>query len=208
MYPKTNKMLSKLFADNGIGTVYECCGKPVAELGLAEDEERIINSIREKLREASVTEIVTACPNCRDFFGERLGVNVRGVYDLLNELGAGNILSGDMEFYLPCPDRTEKKWIDEIKPFIDGTITVNDSAQCCGLGGSAVNCEREIADGFVRALDESTENRLYTYCASCVGRFRRSGLKSIDHILPLIMGTDEQPDTAKSYINRVLTKFK
>ena len=208
MYPKTNAALVRMFAQHGIGTIFECCGKPIAELGMADDEERILQGIRTRLEESGVTEIVTACPNCRAFFGDRLGVKVRSVYDKLNELGMGIRLTGDMEFYLPCPDRTEKLWIEEIRPFIDGTIMVNESAQCCGLGGSAIAKEREIADGFVRALSTSTEGRLYTYCASCVGRFRRSGLKSIDHILPLIMGTNEQPDTAKSYINRVLTKFR
>ena len=208
MYPKTNKMLSKLFADNGIGTVYECCGKPVAELGLAEDEERIINSIREKLREASVTEIVTACPNCRDFFGDRLGVKVRSVYDNLSELGAGKTVKGDIELYLPCPDREKKLWVEELRPFVEGEIRINDSAQCCGLGGSAISCERELADGFVKKLGESIDDHIFTYCASCVGRFRRSGLKPVDHILPFIMGTDEQPDTLKSYLNRVMTKVK
>ncbi len=94
---------------------------------------------------------------------------------------------------------------------IDGvlvTVTINDSTQCCGLGGSAIKYEKEIADGFVKKLGESTDSKLYTYCASCTGRFRRCGIDSIDHVLPLIMGTDEQPDIMKSYINRVFTKFK
>ena len=34
MYPKTSAALSKLFAEKGIGTVYDCCGKPMSELGL------------------------------------------------------------------------------------------------------------------------------------------------------------------------------
>ena len=208
MYPKTNAALVKLFSEHGIGTVYECCGKPIAELGLVSDEETILSRIKKSLNDAGVTEIVLACPNCRHYFGDRLGVRIRSVYDKLNELGIGRRLKGDMEFYLPCPDRTERKWVEDIKLFIDGTVTINDSTQCCGLGGSAIKYEKEIADGFVKKLGESTDHRLYTYCASCTGRFRRCGLDSIDHVLPLIMGTDEQPDIMKSYINRVFTKFK
>ena len=208
MYPKTNRALVKLFSEHGIGTVYECCGKPVAELGLADDESRIISEIREKLTAAGISEVITACPNCRDFFGDRLGVRVRSVYDKLSELRAGKTIDRDMEFYLPCPDRDEHKWIEEIRPFVKGNIIINDSAQCCGLGGSAAAFEQDIADGFVKDLGESTENKLYTYCASCTGRFRRCGLKNVEHILPLIMDTGEQPDIYKSYINRVLTRFK
>ena len=208
MYPKTNAALVKLFAGYGMGTVYECCGKPIGELGLTDYEERIISGMRRRLADAGVTEIVTACPNCMSFLGDRLGVRIRSVYDKLNELGEGRMLTGDMEFYLPCPDRTERKWLEEIKAFIDGTVTVNDSAQCCGLGGSAVRHEKEITGSFVTNLVENTGGRLYTYCASCMGRFRRNGFDSADHVLPLIMGTDEQPDIMKSYINRVFTKFK
>lgn len=208
MYPKTNAALVRLFSEHGIGNVYECCGKPIAELGLAGDEERILDGIRRRLNDAGVTEIVTACPNCMDFFGDRLGVKVRSVYDKLSELGEGKLLKGDMEFYIPCPDRSEKKWLEEIKLFVDGNVTINDSAQCCGLGGSAIKHEEELADGFVQKLGESTDHKLFTYCASCTGRFRRSGLRSIDHVLPLIIGTGEQPDTVKSYLNRVFTRFK
>lgn len=208
IYPKTCKALSVLFASHGIGTVYECCGKPIAELGLATDEENIINGIRDRLESASVNEIVTACPNCRDFFGDRLGVKVRSVYEKLTELGEGHIIKGDIEIYLPCPDREKKLWVEELSCFVEGNIKTIDSVQCCGLGGSAIACEKEIADGFVSKLGENIEEHVFTYCASCVGRYRRSGLKSVDHVLPFIMGMDEKPDTAKSYINRVLTKIK
>ena len=37
MYPKTNTLISKKLAEHGIGTVYECCGKPIAELGMESD---------------------------------------------------------------------------------------------------------------------------------------------------------------------------
>lgn len=208
MYPKTNNALAKLFEEHGIGTVYECCGKPIGELGLAYDEDMIISNIRERLASAGVKEVVTACPNCKDFFGDRLGIKVNSVYKKLAELGAGSKLEGDLEFYLPCPDRTVRKWVEDIRPFITGEIAINDSAQCCGLGGSAMVHEKELADGFVKKLGDSTDKHIYTYCASCMGRFRRTGLKSIDHALPIIMGTNEQPDTGKSYLNRVFTKFK
>ena len=208
MYPKTNAVLVRLFRRHGIGTVYECCGKPISELGFVDDEIKIINVIRKQLEEAGVDEVVTACPNCRAFFGDRLGVRVRSVYDKLHEIGAGRVLEGDLEFYLPCPDRTERMWIEEIKPFVKGSIKINDSAQCCGLGGSASVLEPELADGFVEKLGESSAGRIYTYCASCTGRFKRCGLSSVEHVLPLIMGTGEKPDTAKSYVNRVLTRFR
>ena len=208
MYPKTNALLEKVFRQNNIGTVYECCGKPIAELGLTGDEQAIVSDIRRRLEENGVTEIVTACPNCMYFLSGRLGVTVRSVYSKLAELGIGSRIVGDLQFYLPCPDRAGRKWIEDIRPFVGGDIRCLDPTQCCGLGGSAIMYESDIAKGFVNQIIENTEGMVYTYCASCMGRFRRSGFGSVEHILPVIMDTVEQPDTKKSYFNRVITRFK
>lgn len=207
MYPKTTAEIVRVFSKSGIGTVYECCGKPVAELGFMDDESRIIEEIRSRLAENNITEIITGCPNCREFFGDRLGVRVTGIFSKFAELGIGNIVEGDQTFYIPCPDRMSRKWIDEIRPFINGEIDFVEGVQCCGLGGSAAKDEPEIAQEFTSKLKEQ-QGQIYTYCASCVGRFRRSGLEPIDHIITKVLGTNEAPDTKKSYINRVFTKFK
>lgn len=208
LYPKTNQKLVDLFSEHNIGTVYECCGKPIAELGLIEDENRIIQNIKERIAQKEITEIITACPNCKDFFADRLGVQIKSVYTKLQELGIGKTIDDDVTLYIPCPDRTAKAWVEDLKPFINGQISTNDAAQCCGLGGSAAICEPKLADSFVNELKENTNSHLYTYCASCMGRFHRQGYTAIDHILPIILGTNEKPDIKKSYLNRMLTKLK
>ena len=210
MYPKTNTLISKKLAEHGIGTVYECCGKPIAELGMESDEERILSEIRKRIEEEQITEIVTACPNCRGFFGERLGVKITGIFAKFSELGLGRKIDGDVRIYVPCPDRKEKLWIDEIRPFVSGEISFVGGVQCCGLGGSAIVKEPELADGFVDVLKEQCGDGggVYTYCASCIGRFRRSRAVGAGHLLAKVTGTEERADTAKSYVNRVLTKFK
>ena len=219
MYPKTNALIARQLAAYGIGTAYECCGKPIAELGMQADEERILADIRRRLQERGIGEIVTACPNCRHFFGDRLGVKVTGIFAKLKELGLGQPVEGNVHLYVPCPDRGEQIWIREMRPFIRGEISLVEGVQCCGLGGSAMVKEPEVADGFVKALKADLAGReeadragagesVVTYCASCIGRFRRSGIQKVDHLLAKVMGTDEQADTRKSYINRVLTRFK
>lgn len=210
MYPRTNASIVSAFIEHGIGTVYECCGKPVAELGLKQDEDRIIEEIQSRINENSITEIITGCPNCREFFNDRLGVKVTGIFEKLAELGIGNVIEGDYTFYIPCPDRSAKKWIEEIRPFIGGKIDCIESVQCCGLGGSAAKEEPEIADSFINELKEKTANSAHvvTYCASCTGRFKRGGCDDIDHIITKVIGTNESPDVKKSYINRMLTKIK
>ena len=208
LFPKTCSKASEIFEKHGIGTVFECCGKPVGELGFASDEERIFDEIRSRLRENGIDEIIVACPNCRGFFGDKLGVKVTGVYAKLKELGEGRELMMDARFFLPCPDRQGSIWMEEIKEFIKGEITYVEGVQCCGLGGNAIVKEKEISQGFTEEFKRQNPGDVYTYCASCTGRIVRKGFRSINHILPLILETGEKPDTSKSYLNRVFTKFK
>lgn len=218
MYPKTTAEIVNLFRMHGIGTVYECCGKPISELGFIEDENRIIGEIRNRLAENGITEIITGCPNCRAFFGDRLGIKVTGIFSKFNELGIGSSIEEDCRFFIPCPDREEKRWIEELRPFIKGRIEIIEGVLCCGLGGSASDEEPEIAASLTWVLKKQSEAMrdpasdreplVLTYCASCTGRFHRCGFKSIDHVLTRITGTNESPDTRKSYINRIITKFK
>ena len=121
------KKLVDLFSKHNIGTVYECCGKPIAELGLKEDENRIIQNIKERIAQKEITEIITACPNCKDFFADRLGVQIKSVYTKLQELGIGKTIDDDVTLYIPCPDRTAKAWVEDLRPFINGQISTNDA---------------------------------------------------------------------------------
>jgi Fe-S oxidoreductase len=51
VYPKTTKKLAELMENRfGIGIVYDCCGKPIADLGMAEQEKRILEDLDERLR--------------------------------------------------------------------------------------------------------------------------------------------------------------
>ena len=208
LFPKTNDKLSEIFVEHGIGTVYDCCGKPVAELGSVADDERIIGEIKEKLQENNIKEIILACPNCWEHFGERLGVKLTTVFAKLHELGLGNIVNEDVKFFIPCPDKLTKSWVEDIKPFINGEISYVENIQCCGLGGHAGHIEPELSQGFADKFKEMNEGQVYAYCASCTGRFKRNGFDSIDHIITKILGTNEKPCIATSYVNRVATKFK
>lgn len=209
LFPKTAARISSLFADNGIGTIYDCCGKPVAELGFANDEERILLELAAALSAAGVTELVTACPNCRGFFGERLGIPVVSVYTKLSELGLGERIHGTKKIFMPCPDRYTQQWIDELRPFCDGELLLVDSIQCCGLGGGAAALEPDLAWSFAEEMRTTVRGfDVAFYCASCAGRLAAGGFRDARHILSEIVGIDERPDTGKSYINRMLTKIK
>lgn len=209
-YPNTTKKLVELLKDKaGIGVVYDCCGKPVAELGMEEQEEKIIHGIEERLRKHGITELVTMCPNCYHFLKPRLSVRVASIYEKLKDLGLGSQIPGSGSVFMPCPDRETHKWLEEIRPFFREECTVLQSVQCCGLGGCAGVKEPELARGMAEKLaKEMTEKQIvYTYCGSCSGNLARNGCKNVQHVLSEILGVHEKPDTGRSMLNRMKTKL-
>lgn len=209
LFPKTSEYISNLLKkDHGIGTVYDCCGKPVGETGLKNEEERIIAEMNARFEENGITEIITACPNCKDYLTGKVYVPIVDIYTKIRELGYGKTIQEDMMIYLPCPDRDKKEWLASVSEFVDGEIKLAQGINCCGLGGMAKIEEPEIAKEYSESMKTKyNEENVYTYCASCVGNFTRSG-KPTKHFLPAILETDEAPDTTKSYLNRVMTKMK
>ena len=217
-YPETTKKITSLLAEHGIGVVYDCCGKPIAELGLKEQEERIAGGIERRLKETGVTEVIMACPNCYSFLKPRLnGILTVNIYEKLKELGIGKEIEGDISVFLPCPDRKEKEILAEIESFVTGDIHVITEVSCCGLGGCASGREPELAKGMAESLKKAGYGEIYTYCASCAGNLARNGYASrecggnfcgkVTHVLAEILETQEKPDTSGSFLNRMKTKF-
>ena len=79
--------------------------------------------------------------------------------------------------------------------------------QCCGLGGCAGGKEPELAKGMACHVTEEGYETVYTYCASCAGNLTRNGGQGVSHLLTEILDYHEQPDVAKSMINRMKTRF-
>lgn len=205
-YPKTTKYLEQLMAKHGIGTVYDCCGKPVYELGLASDHAAGIVS---KLKSRGVEEVVVLCPNCYHFFRDRLDLPMVTVYQKLKELGEGQMVEKEqIPVYFPCPDRGGREMFRGLSEYLKGEITEPfDDVQCCGLGGCAGVTEPELSREMAESVKECNEE-LYTYCASCISNFRRKGMKQAYHLLPMILGVKEEvPLGIQPFMNRVRRKF-
>lgn len=205
-YPATTKyLIEKLQKEKGIGVVFDCCGKPIAELGLKEQEERIIAEIEQKLCREGVEEVIMLCPNCYFFLKSRLKVKVVSIYEKLKEFGWGEKIEGKINVFPPCPDREKQTLLEEIKVFLTEPPNVIQDAQCCGLGGCAGKNEPDLVDNMVENIRKS--GKVYTYCASCSGNFARKGYTDTDNLLVKILSREEKPDTAKSIVNRKKMKY-
>lgn len=220
-YPKTTRTLVKLLKEKAdMGVYFDCCGKPVAELGLWEREQQIVGRIDESLRRAGVEEAVMVCPNCYEFLNGKLHVPVVSIYEKLTQLGLGHQIRGKVPLFLPCPDREKRQWLSWFAPFLSEEPEVMEGTQCCGLGGLAVVKERELAEGMAKQVKERElaggmagqgkergHRQVYTYCGSCAGNLTRNGCTGVTHLLPEILGTGERPDVSKSMLNRIRSKF-
>lgn len=222
-FPKTVEKLEGIFAEQGIGTVYDCCGKPVEELGLSRDGARNLKNLSQRLLDSGCRELILACPNCYYYLRGRLPEEIRltTVYRKLSELHLGNKLRDiPMPVYMPCPDRGEQIFWKELRPFLPEAAETEtfSGIQCCGLGGCAFLREPELAaemtERAVKAAKAAApkgeqEPVLYTYCASCVSQFQRRGFSEARHLLPMILETEEAlPGGVRPVLNRALHTIK
>lgn len=208
-YPKTTKYLERLMRKHEIGTIYDCCGKPVYELGLRADSEDNLDRIAGRLKKQGVEELVVLCPNCYHFFKDRLDIPVVTVYHKLKELGEGRTVKKNrIPIYYPCPDRDKKEMFQDVCSYLEGRVKEPfGKVQCCGLGGCAGIREPKLS----REMAESAKDIdgvLYTYCASCISNFRRKGMEEAYHILPMILGIEEKvPLGILPFMNRARRKL-
>ncbi|GFI51572.1 2-phospho-L-lactate guanylyltransferase [Lachnospiraceae bacterium] len=208
-FPETTKYLECLMRKHGIGVIYDCCGKPVYELGLRAESEDNLERIACRLGKLGVEELVVLCPNCYYFLKDRLEVPVVTVYEKLKELGEGKPVERErIPIYYPCPDRDEKAVFRDICQYLDGEASEPfEKVQCCGLGGAAGVKEPELSQDMAESAMVS-EDVLYTYCASCISNFRRRGMEAAYHILPLILGIEEEvPLGIRPFMNRARRKL-
>lgn len=190
-FPETTDRLIRLLGEAGIGTVFDCCGKPIGDLGLRDKETLTVQRITERMNCCNIRRLVVLCPNCYAYLTANTNLEVISIYEILRELNLGVITQEELSLFLPCPDRDEQVLLKQIAHFIPRAIPI-ETVQCCGLGGCAGGKEPEISASFARQVGEE-HSKIYTYCASCAGQLRRSGAEQATHILTKILGTQEKP---------------
>ena len=87
-YPNATKKIANLFKkEYNIGIAFDCCGKPVTELGMKEYENNIIKNLEKNMELYGIEEIITLCPNCYYFLKPRISVKIVTIYEKMSELG-------------------------------------------------------------------------------------------------------------------------
>ena len=209
-YPETTQLVYEMLNEKQeTGIVFDCCGKPIEEIGKSREAEAIIRKIDSRFLQNNVTEVIMVCPNCYYFLRGKLEVKVVSIYEKLRELGIGKRLEEEeIHIFQPCPDRDTEEWMQHMKAFLPEKIYPIEDVQCCGMGGCAGVREPELAKGLLQSVKEKEFKKIYTYCGTCGGNMTRAGCINIHHILAEITGSKEKADTKKSLLNRAKTKFK
>lgn len=197
-FPETSKELIRVMATYGVDFSVDCCGKPLYETADQAGADKVKSHLIRTLGRKGCKRIVCACPNCYHYFR---GLNdfpfeIITVFQKFTELGIGKIIEEPIDLYMPCPDRAGEEILNDIKPFLteyrNGFWPVN----CCGAGGLAAKKEPDVANGWLKRTEELKKEKLYTYCATCCGRFEMNGVYETHHLISEILGVCERPNTA------------
>lgn len=216
LYPETLRLLAEQVRDiANMGIAFDCCSKPVTDLGLDKDAERIRTAIERRLVSQGVEEVVTLCPGCYEVFSQSFTIKVTNIYDKLAELGIGRILDHPITLYPSCPDKDGLTWVASLRSHFAPQAHLLTGSMCCGEGGSAIRHEpllatqmrAAVAERITSEKPEDNTRTLHTYCATCIGSFSKVGSGWTRHVLLDILGSDEAPKTGSSLINRVRARF-
>lgn len=205
-FPRATAYLEALCRERGVGVAYDCCGKPLGDAGDEAGSEHALAALERRLNALGVERVYTLCPNCASYLAPRLSVPVGSVYALLKDWGWSSPAQPPRGLiFPPCPDRQEGRWLEEAGALLplDGLRQV-EKVPCCGLRHDIAAHGPQAGEKLCALAREQLEGKpLFTYCASCSGQFARHGCGPVHHLLPWLLGVDEAPDCARSFLNRM-----
>lgn len=195
-YPSTTKFISKELEENfGISTIFDCCGKPIADLNMERERQKIENRLNNKFKELGIEELIVLCPNCYYYFKNNSDIKISMIYeyeDIMEDLIEKKNLDKIEGFlFLPCPDKDSRIIYNMLGKYIDTSkLEKIDSIQCCGAGGCAAIKEKELSKSLQDDFN-NYNNKIYLYCATCSGMITKSN-KNNEHILCSLLNIKEE----------------
>lgn len=201
-FPETSKKLIDICKEKGIDYSIDCCKKPVYEKGGYAK----ISQIKELCKIKNVRRLICCCPNCYHFLKDKIDIEVISIYKFLKENNIGQKIQGEVNVFFPCSDRYNKEIFKDIKYYIKDYKNPYKKINCCGLGGGAIDCEKDLIEDISNYMNENEKDNIYTYCSSCAGIFtNKYKLNNVKNFLSEILGTNE---SASSNYGKNILKFK
>jgi Fe-S oxidoreductase len=205
--------------DKNLGVVLHCCAKPSHDLGMQDRFEAVFMPLRDRLLDAGVKTVLTACPNCHKVFTAYGGnLRVKSVYEELS----GNRMeklrrSGGAEFCVhdSCAVRNEPDIHKAVRGILKSmgheTVPLKNEGYktyCCGEGGAVALVDKNLAGAWTnKRAAQAKKRQVVTYCTGCHG-FLSAKTKTV-HLADLIVDPEsahrKKPKVSRApltYLNR------
>lgn len=179
-----------------IGLQVDCCGNPCYSIGDNKFKKRF-KKMSDKLKKASIEEIIVACPNCYKTFKKNLDIKVTSLWEKIIEYGIDSLKPfNPLEMSIlhdSCAIRSFPIFYDSVRKVLD-LCEINykefdknkNLTKCCGSGGMLKminpNLSKEIND---RRKASNKNLPILCYCQECSVALGDSNTETY-HILEIL----------------------
>ena len=199
--------------EGGVAIMLGCCGAICDWAGRYEMYDDTKAFLDEKLASLGNPTVIAGCPTCKKELSGHEGLELVGIWDILNEIGLPEHREENCEVALhdSCGARGDEATQSAIRNLarklgctLVDTPYSGDKSPCCGYGGLTQYTNREVAKAMTEKCLERSDLPYISYCMACRDRFAREGRES-KHILELVYGTNagSPPDISEKRYNRL-----
>lgn len=193
-----------------VGLFVHCCGDPAFQNGDLDFVSHFVKKLEDKLNSLDIKKIYFGCANCKKIFNKYLP-NINSAH-LIELVSFDDIKNIDFSFLVhnPCPNFVTpeiKEKIDKI--FKNKADAIIEEPKCCGLGGGANKLDKEVADKFIKRIEEvARAKRIFTFCMGCKSRLLRNKIESV-HLYEYLTNNffKEPVSDVKKAFNRLIVSF-
>ncbi len=206
---------------HGVGLALHCCGEPLEVLGMEEEVERAVASLRRRIDDVGAEELVTACPECVTTLRSRLpGIRTTTVWELLDaswdppSCGSPvqvSVHDGCRARYEPGSSRAVRSLLRRAGFVVEELEFSGPTTRCCGRGGGVAAVDPALARAFARRRVMESPLPLITACARCSRQLADAGADTM-LLVDALTGAGRAPARAgrgaglSGWINRLRTK--
>ncbi len=201
----------------GVALMLGCCGAICDWAGRYAMQDSTRAFLLSELSKLGDPVIIAGCPTCRKELSELTGREVKGIWEILDEIGLPDGAKGmdrPAALHDACGARgdartqeTVRRLAEKLGVTLTETPYSGDRAPCCGYGGLTAYANPEVADEITQKALSRSDAPYVSYCMACRDRFARQGRES-RHLLELVYGTDagSPPDISEKRWNRLTLK--
>ena len=201
----------------GVALMLGCCGAICDWAGRYEMQDTTRAFLLSELSKLGDPVIIAGCPTCRKELSGLTGREVKGIWEILDEIGLPDGAKGmdrPAALHDACGARgdartqeTVRRLAEKLGVTLTETPYSGDRAPCCGYGGLTAYANPEVADEITQKALSRSDAPYVSYCMACRDRFARQGRES-RHLLELVYGTDagSPPDISEKRWNRLSLK--